>query len=107
VSRDLWNDDLRKGEAPIFVTESEVIKVQGISDVLELPTTSVSETFLFHKQVKHVVVDDPSRLPSGRISPQFEDFVCKNSKFSNYFRSLCNKGLYSLRENYSGTPNYR
>jgi hypothetical protein len=67
----------------------------------------MSETFLFHKQVKQVVVDDPSRFLSGPISPHSEDFVCKNSKFSNYFRSLCNKGLYSLRGNYSGKPNYR
>ncbi|XP_046642374.1 dual specificity mitogen-activated protein kinase kinase 6-like [Daphnia pulicaria] len=41
-------------------------------------------------QVKQVVVGDPPRLPSGRFSPQFEDFVSK-----------------CLRKNYLERPNYR
>ncbi|KZR97373.1 Licorne [Daphnia magna] len=40
--------------------------------------------------VKQVVVGDPPRLPSGRFSPEFEDFVSK-----------------CLRKNYSERPNYR
>jgi len=41
------------------------------------------------EQVKQVVVGDPPRLPPGRFSPEFEDFV-----------SQCLQKVYSQRSNY-------